>query len=317
MVDLQGYLQNLGIYLTEDKQGKMYPLSKQASSVLDIIRAYLQNKGVQEITGAEVKDIKHINGVFHIKTQTNTYLSKTVILATGGASAKQFGTDGSAYKLAEKFGHILTPIYPSLVQLKTETNLIRSLKGLKETAKITALQGGKQLKSAVGDLLFTEFGVSGSSIFSVSAAITDKQGVSLKIEFLPELQLNEIEDILKKRECAGYIDKENILTGIINKRIGQAVIKTAKSLSPKDVAYALKNFTLKVTGNLGFNYAQVTKGGIKTDTINPNTFESTLQKGLYIVGETLNIDGDCGGYNLSFAFVSAIIASRAIKQNVK
>ena len=107
--------------------------------------------------------------------------------------------------------------------------------------------------------------------------------------------------------------KENILTGIINKRIGQAVMKTAKSLSPKDIAYALKNFTLKVTGNTGFNYAQVTKGGISTEFIDKDTMQSKLASGFYVVGETLDVDGDCGGYNVTFAFISGIIAARSIK----
>lgn len=314
-VDLVGYLEKLGIYLTCDKQGKMYPLSKQASAVLDIIRANLKDSGVSETTNSEVKDIKYKNGVFEIITKDQTYYSKSVVLATGGTAAKQFGTDGTAYKLAQRFDHTLTKVYPSLVQLKTDTTLIRALKGLKETARVVAKVDGKEIKSATGDLLFTEFGVSGSSIFSLSAGVTDKENVSLKIEFLPELSLSEVQNLLEQREKIGYFDRENLLTGIINKRVGQAVLKTAKSGSAKDVAFALKNFTLKVTGNLGFNYAQVTKGGIKTAEVNPASMQSRLQKGLYIVGETLDIDGDCGGYNLTFAFVSAILAARAIKEN--
>ena len=106
-----------------------------------------------------------------------------------------------------------------------------------------------------------------------------------------------------------------MLCGIVNKKIGQAIVKSANSQSASDVGYRLKNFTIKVTGNLGFNYAQVTKGGIKTDKINPLTMQSKLAKGVYLVGEMIDVDGDCGGYNLTFAFVSGILAALDVKNN--
>lgn len=314
-LDLKSYLEKFGVPLTVSKDGKVYPLSKQASSVLDVVRAYLEYKKCVVTTGFNVVEIKKNNGVFIIKSNDGEIISKTVVIATGGSAAKQFGTDGSAYKMIEKLGHTRTKIYPSLVQLKTDTAKIRALKGLKETVNVTAYSDGKKVKSASGEILFTEFGVSGSAIFQVSAGIADKENASLSIEFLPELNEEEISNILYQRKKTPYIKEEDLLSGILNKRVGQAVLKTAKSLSVLDVVQALKNFTLTVTGTLGFNYAQVTRGGIKTDKINPYTMESKIQNGVYIVGETLDVDGDCGGYNLTFAFVSGIIAARAIKKN--
>lgn len=313
-INLKNYLEDIGIPLSSGKDGKMYPLSKQASSVLDIIRLNLLSKGVNEVTSAKVTAIKKENKNYKLITSGGEFFAKNVIVAVGGAAAKQFGTDGTSYSILEDLGHRRTKIYPSLVQLKTESSLIRGLKGLKETAKVTAIYKGKPIKSAVGDLLFTEFGVSGSAVFSVSAAVTGLDDVKLKIEFVPELEKEEIERILICREKLGYIKREDALVGIVNKRVGQAVIKSAKDLTAKGVADALKNFTLSVTGNLGFNYAQVTKGGIKTDEVYSNTFESKLYDDLYIVGEVLDVDGDCGGYNLTFAFVSGILSARAIKE---
>ena len=314
-VDLISYLNNLGIITFSNKDGKVYPLSRQASSVLDIIRAILNEKGVEEKTLCQVNNIVLDKSNYKISTDKDTFYAKTVIIATGGAVAKQFGTDGSAYKLVENFGHEKTKLYPSLVQLKTDLDKIRGLKGLKEAAKVSAVVKDKEIMTATGDILFTEFGVSGSTIFSLSASVVDKEDAKIKIEFLPDLTESEIERILLGRQNKVF-NGENYLLGMINKKIGQAVKKSAKSLDAKTVAKALKNFTLKVNGNLGANYAQVTKGGIKTEKIDKQTYQSKLSKNLYIVGEALNIDGDCGGYNLAFAFVSAIMASKSIKESV-
>lgn len=312
-IDLEKYLFSLGIPLCTLKDGKKYPLSRQASAVLDVIRANLTHKGCVIKPLSYVKDVIKRGDVFIVKTETDEFFAKNVVLATGGMSAKQFGTDGSSYKLAEKFGHKKTELYPSLVQLKTETEKIRGLKGLKEVAKVTAIKNGKEKMSVVGDLLFTEYGVSGNTVFQVSAVFDGKGDESLKIEFLPNLSIDEVKMILINQAKTGYINGNEILDGILVKRVGQAVLKTARSKSEIDVAFALKNFRLKVTGNLGFNYAQVTKGGIKTIDINPKTMESKLVSGLYIVGEALDVDGDCGGYNVTFAFISGIISALAIK----
>ena len=133
---------------------------------------------------------------------------------------------------------------------------------------------------------------------------------------MPELSFSQTEKILKTRAKKSYVKKEDLLCGVLNKRIGQAVIKSAKSQEIEDIVYAIKNFKLKVTGSLDFSYAQVTRGGIKTDKIDKQTYESKLVDNLYLVGEVLDVDGDCGGYNLTFAFICAICAARAIKQKI-
>ncbi len=315
-INIKEYLESLGIFLIEGKDGKMYPLSRQASAVLDIIRFNLMKNGVEERTDCQVTSIDKKGEIFYLSTSKGQVLAKRVIFSAGGAVAKQFGTDGSAYKILENLGHKVTPVYPSLVQLKTNTDLIRSLKGLKETAKVSAIVGGREIKSAVGDILFTEFGVSGSTIFELSAVITDKKESELKIEFLPEIKEQEIVEIIEQRQKLGYFSSADLLVGLINKRVAQAVMKTAKDSSAKGLARALKNFRLTVTGNLGFNYAQVTKGGIRTDEINEKTMESKLIDNLFVVGEALDIDGDCGGYNLTFAFISGIISAKKIKGEI-
>ncbi len=321
-IDIKNYFYKIGIPLAEGAEGKMYPLSKQANAVSDIIRAYLSKKGCVIYTGKRVKDISFINEEYTVLCDDESFTAKNVVLAVGGCAAKQFGTDGSGYRLAEKFGHRKTALYPSLVQLKTELDKIRGLKGIKETARIVAYDGKREVKQAVGDVLFTEFGVSGNAVFKVSAALVAAKEPSIKIEFLPELTEEELLSVLKDRWDKPGMDGADSYVGLLNKRVGQAVYKTIVSKtggSPTAgmLAAAAKGFTLKVTGTLGFNYAQVTKGGIITDDVNPTTYESKLAKNLYLVGEILYVDGDCGGYNLTFAFTTGISAARAIKTKIK
>lgn len=311
-VDLKRYLEEIGIFTCAGKDGKVYPLSKQASSVLDSIRAFLAYKNCTILTGKKVGKIIKKNGEFEISVGVEKFSAKNVVLATGGSAGKQFGTDGSSYVLAENFGHKTTELYPSLVQLKTETALIKGLKGIKETARVTAFVEKKPVMSVEGDLLFTDFGVSGSTIFSLSASVIGKKNAYLIVEFLPNLTFGQTEKIIESRLQIPYLTKEDLLCGVLNKKVGQTIIKNAKSLSASDIAYSIKNFKLSVLGSLDFNYAQVTRGGIKTDKID-GAYQSKLAENLYIVGEMLNVDGDCGGYNLTFAFISGILCAKNIK----
>ena len=314
-IDLKKYLSDLGIFVCAGKDGKVYPLSKQASSVLDSIRAYLSYKNCTVLTGKRVNKITKNNGVFEVSVGSEKFTAKNVVLATGGSAGKQFGTDGTAYSLAENFGHKKTELYPSLVQLKTDTALLKGLKGIKETARVTAFVDARPVMTAEGDLLFTDFGVSGSTIFSLSASVIGKKNAYLIIEFLPNLTFGQTEKIVENRLQLPYVTKEDLLCGVLNKKVGQIIIKNAQSLSATDIAYGIKNFKLSVLGSLDFAYAQVTRGGIKTDKID-GAYQSKLVENLYIVGEMLNVDGDCGGYNLTFAFISGILCAKNIKKKM-
>lgn len=309
------YFSSLGIPLFPAKDGKLYPLSKQASSVLDTLRSFFSYKNLVINTNEKVNNVNKINDKFKVNTDNGEYICDKVVLAFGGSCGKQFGTDGTAYVLAEKFGHKTTKLIPSLVQLKTETQKIKGLKNLKENACVSAFDGKQFLVKSTGDVLFTDYGVSGNAIFNVSSYLTETKAPKIIIEFLPDLSNEQTEKLIEKRLNLLYVNKEDVLCGLVNKKIGQAILKTCKKLTAKEIANALKNFTLDITGNLGFNYAQVTKGGIDTSDISVN-FESKLCSGLYILGEALNVDGDCGGYNLNFAFASGIICAKDIKENL-
>lgn len=311
--DLEGYLNSFGIYLKTDEEGRKYPISLSASSFLDIILEFLVHKNCTIKTAEKVLNIKTFKGEYELKTEKSIIKANNVVLAFGGNVGAQFGTDGTSYDLALEFGHAITKLYPSLVQLKTDTSKIRTLKGIKEKARVSAIIGGKVVSSAFGDLLFTDYGISGSTVFKISSSMGGEKDKNVLIEFLPEVSKQQLFSIISKRKNLPIYQNEKIFWGLVSKRVASVIYKNAKSDSVEDLVFALKNFTLKVTGTLGNNFAQVTKGGIETKDVNPFTFKSKKQNGLYLLGELLDVDGDCGGYNLTFAFTSAIFCAKNIK----
>ncbi|MBQ6727878.1 MAG: aminoacetone oxidase family FAD-binding enzyme [Clostridia bacterium] len=311
------YLENIGIITEKDESGRIYPVSRQANSVLDIIRAYLASKDCTVKTGFKAVNIVKNGGLFTITAENGEkILAEKVVLAAGGKAAKQFGTDGTAYALATAFGHKLTALHPSLVQLKTEKEPIKGLKGIKHNVKAALFDGGDFIKQSFGDLLFTDYGVSGNAVFKISDKVSVLHSPVLKIDFLPAFSEERLSEILKDRLFEGYIPKTDILNGLVHKKLGENIVKRADG-DLKKIIKSVKSYEIKIIGTLGFDYAQTTKGGIDTADIAPDTYESRLQNGLYIVGEMLDVDGECGGYNLTFAFVSGITAAKSIKNEIK
>ena len=237
-----------------------------------------------------------------------------MVLCAGGKAAKNFGTDGSAYALAKSLGHSVTALYPSLVQLKTDTEHIKSLKGIRVYSQVKALINGKEVACETGDVIFTDYGVSGDVIFRLSAFVSDKTegDVTLSIDLLPDISEQKLRDVLQQKSKLTHIPSGEILCGILNNQVGRAVVKRAKSESVNALVDVVKRFKLKVTGTLGYDYAQVTKGGIPLSEVD-DTLQSKSCKGLYLAGEILDVDGRCGGYNLQWAFTSACVIADALK----
>ncbi|MDE6666772.1 MAG: aminoacetone oxidase family FAD-binding enzyme [Clostridia bacterium] len=298
-----------------DEKGRVYPAGRQASSLVDELINSIKNPSIDIFTGERVEKIIKAKDGFEVFRSGGT-VSKTKIIAlcVGGKAQKQFKTDGSAYALATSFGHTLTPLYPSLVQLKTETAHIKTLKGIRADCKISAFCGNKLLNTARGDVIFTDYGVSGNAVFSISSLVADKQGVTLSLEFLPDFSNEEIENSINLRKKAGY-EKSELLSGTLHNQIGRAIIKRAGTDNSSVIAKTLKNFTLPVVGTLGFDYAQVTKGGINMNEVT-DELESRLVKNLFFAGEILDVDGDCGGYNLQWAFTSGKTVANAILKRI-
>ncbi len=298
-----------GCVFGADDRGRIYPAGRQASALVDSLLHSL--RGAECVTGVKISKIIKENGGFAVYEDKRLVgEAKFVALCTGGKAQKQFKTDGSAYALATSFGHTLTPLYPSLVQLNTDTKYLKTLKGIRADCIVTASRNAKTLAKARGDVIFTDYGVSGNAVFSVSSYITDKQNVTLSLEFLPDFSAAQIEQSIAAQKAAGREDSE-LLSGTLHNQIGRAVIKRAGTAAPREIVKALKNFTLEVCGNLGFDYAQVTKGGINMCEVT-DVLESRLARNLFFAGEILDVDGDCGGYNLQWAFTSGMTVAREI-----
>ncbi len=308
--EMLNFLESLGGLFSADDRGRVYPTGRQASAVTDLLRFKLQEKGVEISLSTKVLSIKKKGEDFLISAQTPNgevaYLAENVLLCAGGKSAKNFGTDGSGYELVKGFGHTITKLFPALVQVKTETTDIKSLKGIRiMNAKVRAIKNGKVFSSTQGDVIFTEYGVSGDGIFKISSYLTQEaetKNVELSIDLLPEVDKQKLQAIVENKYKTGKIDYNELLCGILNNQVGRAVMKRTKNIL--EVSDRIKNFTLKVVGTLGFDYAQVTKGGIPLKEVHKN-LESKKVKGLYFAGEILDVDGECGGYNLQWAYSSA------------
>lgn len=300
---------------TADEKGRIYPAGKQASALGDsLLRKINSSAKVQIICNAKVEKIENKDGEFTVKGANFNAKSRYLVLCTGGKAAKQYKTDGSAYALATAFGHSITPLFPSLVQLKTDTTHIKTLKGIRADCQVTAYVDGQAVKSTRGDVIFTEYGVSGNAIFYLSAYVANKQNASLSIEFLPDVSSEEIAANLALRRASGGKYSE-LLSGNVHNQIGRAIISRAgNNATDEQIISVLKNFKLDVCGTLGFDYAQVTRGGVDVKDVTQE-LESKLVKNLFFAGEILDVDGDCGGYNLHWAFASgAFVAQNILKR---
>lgn len=321
--DFEEFWSQRGVALVYDERGRAYPASRQASSLTDALRFYASEQGVELRVNARVIALEKSGEGFLIHYEkegsTHTCYAQTVVLCTGGKAAKNFGTDGSAYALAQKFGHTVTRLYPSLVQLKTETTHIKTLKGIRVTNGLLRARTPLKEYALRGDIIFTDYGVSGDAVFRLSAFIAhelESGKVSLSIDFLPELDEEKITQmLLQKRAAYPALDPNELLFGIVNNQIGRAIMRRAAGDTQK-AAQLVKDFPLQATGSLGFDYAQVTKGGVPLSETDEH-FESRFAKNLYLAGEILDVDGQCGGFNLHFAYASACAVAEAIAERLK
>lgn len=297
----------------EDKSGRIYPAGKQASALSDCLIREIEKAGVVTMLNAEVTDISQ--GFTLTLADGRKLDAKRVVFAFGGKAQKQFGTDGKSYSLAHSMGHSTTFLYPAIVQLKCETQHIKTLKGIRAECRVRAFDSDKkQLCETLGDVIFTDYGVSGNAVFYCSSYVAEKEGAYLSLEFIPAFSEEEVERNVRLKCERGYPYQE-LLSGTLHNQIGRAVIRRCNSSDAKIIAHAVKNFTLPVVGSLGFDYAQVTKGGIPASEIDEH-LQSRKVSGLYIVGEAADVDGDCGGYNLTWAFVSGMHAAKSIVNSI-
>lgn len=329
--EVLSFFNSIGI-IPKIKEGYFYPTSNQAISIQTALLKEAQINEVEIITNTEVISIEKENHIFKLTTNNGIFKSKKVILATGSKAAPKTGSTGSGYDIAKSLGHSLISPLPALVQLKADAPYLKEWHGIRTDVKISLFENNKYIDSKVGETQLTDYGISGICTLCLSGraalSLSKKQKTEVKINFLHQLNIHDKNSFLNFMEARNKAVKNrniaDLLDGILNYKLVNLILKQSKikrednwdNLSNNKkylLGDNLTNFNLTITGTNSFDQAQVTTGGIPLTEINPNTLESTKTKGLYLTGELLDVDGDCGGYNLGFAWISGIIAGSNIK----
>ena len=309
----------LGLYTIAEPSGRVYPYSDQANSVVDILRFGLLRPNITLLTGAEVTRVRKIDHAFSVETGSGTYLCDKLIVACGGLAGSKLGGSMSGYKLLRSLGHKITKLRPALVQLRSGWSGCVSLKGVRANCHASVYCGNRLHSSSVGELQFTEYGLSGPVIFEISRDVCYGGGDwHCRLDFLPNMDEEELFNTLSLRRDSG-LTVEEMLTGILHNRLGRVLTATAGIRGQRTVETVtdeelhglcaiVKGLDLELTETMGMDSAQVTAGGAVTAEFDPKTMESRLVPGLYACGEVLDVDGDCGGYNLQWAWSSGRLA---------
>ena len=311
----------LGLYTVTEDSGRVYPYSDQANSVVDVLRFALEKSNIQVRLGFEVDRIKKTEAGFMISCGSETLECQRLIIACGGLAGTKLGGSMSGYKLLRSMGHKCTKLRPTLVQLKSGWSGTAALKGVRANCHAAIYQDDRLHSQSTGELQFTEYGLSGPVIFEISRDACQGSGQwRCVLDFLPEYTEENLAAELCRRRNSDLPASE-LLTGILHNRLGRVIVQWAgisqncpiSALSEQEclaVAGAVKEFPVDITEPLGMDSAQVTAGGIVTKDFDPQTMQSRLVSGLYACGEVLDIDGDCGGYNLQWAWSSGFVAGR-------
>ena len=313
-----------GLLTVAEPSGRVYPLSDSANSVLDVLRFAIAEKENIRLCPAEpVLEIRQAETGLQVDTEFARVAADFVIVACGGMAGAKVGGVKDGYVLLQGLGHSRTALHPALVQLTTETDWPRALKGVRADARLTVTAGRTRLAQTEGEVQFTEKGVSGPAVFDISRAVsTGGEGLTLTLDLLRDYAIREVYDLLcARRKAAPHLPAGDLLTGMLHNRLGKTVIRYVNQKADvplaelpddalKAVARACKGFVLPVRGTEGFDSAQVTAGGIRCAEFDPATLESRLVPGLFACGEVLDVDGDCGGFNLQWAWSSGRLAGR-------
>ena len=317
---------NLGLFTVTEDSGKVYPYSDQANSVVDILRFGLVKPNITLHTGFEVRKVRQTENGFAVHGEEETVNCDRLIIACGGLAGTKLGGSMSGYKLLSQFGHKTTKLRPSLVQLKTSWSGITSLKGVRANGCISIFKDDQLYAKSSGEIQFTDYGISGPVVFEISRDVCFGKGEwYAHIDFLPQHTEEQLVKALSARKNT-ELTAEELLTGILHNRLGRVLTRAAGLRDQtliRDIDDSVlnrlcemaKSFRIELTEPMGMDSAQVTAGGIITDDFYPNTMESKLVPGLYACGEVLDIDGDCGGYNLQWAWSSGRLAGLSAGRN--
>ncbi len=326
------FFTSIGVDCVARPDGKVYPASEQAAAVLDALRLEAAALGVETRCDCPVTAITPSRDGYRLTTPDGEITARQVLVCVGGAAAPALGGSAEGYRLLTDLGCEKTPLFPSIVQLRTATDFVRSVKGIRVDGEVALCLDGKPIAVASGEILFTDYGLSGPAVMGISRYAADwerrKKGELIaRLNLLPDWDEDTLCTRIAVRSHLRGRKLEDLLTGLLHKRVGQTVLRVAgvtpldrpaNTLSAQEcarVAAVILGWTIPVTGTQGFGGAQVTAGGIDPSAFDPATLMHRRYRGLYAAGEVLNVDGDCGGYNLQFAWSSAYVAAKHIAAN--
>lgn len=324
---LTSFFRHIGLMVTDEEDGRRYPLSYQSASVINVLKNALKLYGIDTLNNTAVSMIRQNDKGFSVLSEDGkSFQGRKVLIACGGAAQPKLGGTNDGYHLLQSFGHRIVPVSPALVPLITDKRSISGLSGIRIKCRVSLYRKSDLLHSEEGEVLFTDYGVSGICIMQC-ARFTGAHPSYLELDFLNHVfrDSDEIkEELTRRQHMYSSFPPTAILEGILNSKLSYAVMKqarialhgeTAGDLTEEElcrIIHAATHYRIDVCGTKGFEYAQVTAGGADCREFSSATMESKLIQGLYAAGEVLNVDGDCGGFNLMFAFSSGMAAGKAV-----
>lgn len=319
----EGFFNDLGILLSVEDEGRMYPYSRQAKSVRDILVDGAKGYGVNIITDSQIKEVEERGGVFVLKDiEGRTYQYDKLIITTGGKAGIQYGSEGDGLKFARKFGIDVSPVLPALVPMTYGDNPkfnLKGLKGVRANVELSLRIGMETVATEKGEIQFTDYGLSGICIFNLSrylknAPRKNKEIVEcmVMIDFVPEFTEKNLNTLFENKLTAG-------LKGIVNEKVEKLFLESGldPNTNPSKTAKALKAFAVNINGTKGWKEAQVTSGGVNPLRVDPVSMESLDIENLFFAGEVLDYDGPCGGYNLNWAWNTGVKAGLGVINGIQ
>lgn len=310
------FFSGLGILTRVDKSGRVYPYTEEARAVRDALLTKARELGVEICLSSEAVSVSRQKN-FLVDIGNRVLESRKVLIATGGKSAPQCGSTGDGYRFARAFGHKVNKLIPVLTAIEVKED-VKSLAGIRVKAAVALMYKDKEIFREEGEIQFTATGISGICVFNMSRFMLLPEGqkpdggfddYSIIIDFFPGEE--RLEEILRDRIRSGF-DGDRMLQFMVKKPFEEMIFRMCPEKDVAQVAHILRNFPLSPMGARGWNFAQVTKGGVALDQINPETMESIYIKDLYFAGEVLDYDGPCGGYNLQNAWETGAMAGRGM-----
>lgn len=322
---------SIGVVCSADSKGRIYPRSNSAATVLNALRLKTKELGIVERCGFEANFIEKTNDGYRISSEKGEkYPCKRVIVAAGGYAAPQFGTDGSVIRMLRSNGCRTSKICPAVAPIRVRPELLKGLKGVRAKGTVTALSAGRVLKEETGEIQFTDSALSGICVFNMAHLISGYDGkLTLRLDLASDMDMEQLVGYLRIIQYQrSRFEIQELLTGLFTRNLAAYLTKRAlgKPLTEfiselteadlRQVAKLVKSLDFEVLGSAPWKEAQVTSGGISGDCVDEQ-LQLRSSKGIFLCGEILDVDGDCGGYNLQWAWSSGIMAGRSCANSLR